>query len=128
LVKSVTTISDNYAADIIVCNADIHTVYDKLIPSAKKLEVDKQERSVPHLSFTGIDKEFPELDVHNIMFTEDYKTEFEHILISKLSTILLFTSISRVNISRKMPLKERKLVCYDKRSFSLWTRLGKYDC
>jgi phytoene dehydrogenase-like protein len=35
LVKSVTTISDNYAADIIVCNADIHTVYDKLIPSAK---------------------------------------------------------------------------------------------
>jgi phytoene dehydrogenase-like protein len=54
LVKSVTTISDNYAADIIVCNADIHTVYDKLIPSAKKLkEVDKQERSVPHLSFTG---------------------------------------------------------------------------
>jgi phytoene dehydrogenase-like protein len=38
LVKSVTTISDNYAADIIVCNADIHTVYDKLIPSAKKLK------------------------------------------------------------------------------------------
>jgi phytoene dehydrogenase-like protein len=35
LVKSVTTISDNYAADVIVCNADIHTVYDKLIPSAK---------------------------------------------------------------------------------------------
>jgi phytoene dehydrogenase-like protein len=38
LVKSVTTISDNYAADIIVCNADIHTVYDKLIPSGKKLK------------------------------------------------------------------------------------------
>jgi phytoene dehydrogenase-like protein len=54
LVKSVTTISDNYAADIIVCNADIHTVYDKLIPSAKKLkEVDKQERSSSALIFTG---------------------------------------------------------------------------
>jgi phytoene dehydrogenase-like protein len=126
LVKSVTTISDNYAADIIVCNADIHTVYDKLIPSAKKLkEVDKQERSSSALIFTGIDKEFPELDVHNIMFTEDYKTEFEHIFLKLSTKILLFTSISRVNISRKMPLKERKLVCYDKRSFSLWTRLGK---
>jgi hypothetical protein len=57
----------------------ISTVYDKLIPSAKKIkEVDKQEL-FPHLSLLGIDKEFPELDVHNIMFTEDYKTEFEHI-------------------------------------------------
>jgi phytoene desaturase len=85
IVKSVTTVSDNYAADIIVCNADIHTVYDKLIPSAKKLkEVDKQERSSSALIFYwGIDKEFPELDVHNIMFTEDYKTEFEHIFDSK---------------------------------------------
>jgi phytoene desaturase len=85
LVKSVTTVTDNYAADIIVCNADIHTVYDKLIPSAKKLkEVDKQERSSSALIFYwGIDKEFPELDVHNIMFTEDYKTEFEHIFDSK---------------------------------------------
>jgi phytoene dehydrogenase-like protein len=52
LVKSV-TISDNYAADIIVCNADIHTVYDKLIPSAKKIKVDKQERSSSALIFTG---------------------------------------------------------------------------
>jgi hypothetical protein len=62
------------------------------------------------------------------MFTEDYKTEFEHIFDSKIiyedPTIYNIT----VNISRKMPLKERKLVCYDKRSFSLWTRLGKYDC
>jgi hypothetical protein len=62
------------------------------------------------------------------MFTEDYKTEWTHFLILKLSTDPTITSISRVNISRKMPLKERKLVCYDKRSFSLWTRLGKYDC
>jgi len=85
LVKSVTTTAGNFAADIIVCNADIHTVYEKLIPSAKKLkEVDKQERSSSALIFYwGIDKEFPQLDVHNIMFTEDYKTEFDHIFESK---------------------------------------------
>ena len=85
LVKSVTTSSDNYLADVVVCNADIHTVYEKLLPSAKKLkEVDKQERSSSALIFYwGIDKEFPELDVHNIMFTEDYKTEFDHIFDAK---------------------------------------------
>jgi len=85
LVKGVTTASDKYDADVIVCNADIHTVYEKLIPSAKKLkEVDKEERSSSALIFYwGIDKEFPELEVHNIMFTEDYKTEFDHIFDSK---------------------------------------------
>ena len=83
--KSVHTKSGNYKGDIIVCNADIHTVYEKLIPSATKLkEVDKQERSSSALIFYwGIGKEFPELDVHNILFTEDYKTEFEHLFDSK---------------------------------------------
>jgi phytoene desaturase len=85
LAKGVTTKSDTYSADIVVCDADIHTVYEKLIPSAKKLkQVDKQERSSSALIFYwGIDKEFPELDLHNIMFTEDYKTEFDHIFDSK---------------------------------------------
>ncbi len=85
LVRSVTTASGDFEADLVVCNADIHTVYEKLIPSAKKLKkVDQQERSSSALIFYwGIDKEFPQLDVHNIMFTEDYKTEFEHIFDSK---------------------------------------------
>jgi phytoene desaturase len=85
LVKSVTTVTSNFSADTIICNADIHTVYEKLLPSSKKLkEVDKQERSSSALIFYwGIDKEFPELDVHNILFSEDYKTEFDHIFESK---------------------------------------------
>jgi phytoene desaturase len=85
LAKSVTTANETYVADIVVCNADIHTVYEKLIPSAKKLkQVDQQERSSSALIFYwGIDKEFPQLDVHNIMFTEDYKTEFDRIFDTK---------------------------------------------
>ncbi|WP_299665497.1 1-hydroxycarotenoid 3,4-desaturase CrtD [uncultured Polaribacter sp.] len=85
LAKSVSTKSANYPADIVICNADIHTVYEKLIPSEKKLKkVDRQERSSSALIFYwGIGKEFPALDVHNIMFTEDYKTEFNHLFDSK---------------------------------------------
>ena len=85
MVKSVTTSSNTYFADVVVCNADIHTIYNRLLPSAKKLkQVDSQERSSSALIFYwGIDKEFKELDVHNILFTEDYKTEFEHIFDSK---------------------------------------------
>jgi len=85
LAKNVVTSSSSYNGDIIICNADIHTVYEKLIPSAKKLaKVDKQERSSSALIFYwGIGKEFPELDVHNILFTEDYKLEFNHLFDSK---------------------------------------------
>jgi phytoene desaturase len=85
LAKSVQTKSYNYEADIVVCNADIHTVYEKLIPSAKKLKkVDAQERSSSALIFYwGIAKEFHALDVHNILFTEDYKEEFKHLFDSK---------------------------------------------
>ncbi|EAR12018.1 phytoene dehydrogenase [Polaribacter irgensii 23-P] len=85
IATSVVTASHKFATDVVICNADIHNVYEKLIPSAKKLKkVDKQERSSSALIFYwGIDKEFPELDVHNILFTEDYKKEFEHIFNSK---------------------------------------------
>jgi phytoene desaturase len=85
LAKNVLTTSGNYKGNVVVCNADIHTVYEKLIPSAKKLaKVDQQERSSSALIFYwGIGKEFTELDVHNILFTEDYKTEFDHLFDSK---------------------------------------------
>jgi len=85
LAKSVQTKTKNYDASIVVCNADIHTVYEKLIPSAQKLKkVDAQERSSSALIFYwGIGKEFPTLDVHNILFTEDYKEEFKHLFDSK---------------------------------------------
>jgi phytoene dehydrogenase-like protein len=61
----------------------IYTVYDKLTFRQKIKEVDKQERSSSALIFYWGLTKFPELDVHNIMFTEDYKTEFEHIFDSK---------------------------------------------
>ncbi|WP_088322841.1 1-hydroxycarotenoid 3,4-desaturase CrtD [Polaribacter tangerinus] len=81
LAKSVITSKNEYTCEIVVCNADIHTVYEKLLPSAQKLKkVDKQERSSSALIFYwGIRKEFKELDVHNIFFTENYKEEFKHL-------------------------------------------------
>jgi len=109
--KSVRTKSDNYEGYSIVCNADIHTVYEKLIPSAKKLaQVDKQERSSSALIFYwGIGKEFPELDVHNILFTEDYKTEFDHLFESKTITQdpTIYINITSKKLKEDAP-RERK--------------------
>jgi phytoene desaturase len=68
-------------ADKVISNVDVKTVYDKLLPTNKELiKVLKQERSSSALIFYwGINKQFPELDVHNIFFSEDYKEEFEQI-------------------------------------------------
>jgi hypothetical protein len=57
------------------------------------------------------------------MFTEDYKTEFEHIFDSKTiyEDPTIYINITSKHIKEDAP--KGKLVCYDKRSFSLWTRL-----
>lgn len=67
--------------DIVVSNMDVFSTYsillNKLSPPQKTLS---QERSSSALIFYwGIDREFEELDLHNILFSDSYKEEFEHI-------------------------------------------------
>ena len=66
-------------ADLVISNMDIYPTYKKLLPDKpypkKTLE---QERSSSALIFYwGIKKEFPELDLHNILFSANYKKEFD---------------------------------------------------
>ena len=81
-----TSKGDAHKADLIVCNTDIHYVYKYLLNSSKLLaKVDKQERSSSALIFYwGISRNFPELDLHNILFSENYKEEFDYIFDKKL--------------------------------------------
>ncbi|MGV6861857.1 MAG: 1-hydroxycarotenoid 3,4-desaturase CrtD [Putridiphycobacter sp.] len=85
MVCGVKTENAFYDAHQVVCNSDVKNVYDHLIPNAKKLEkVVKQERSSSALIFYwGINKTFPELDLHNIMFSENYSAEFSSIFEDK---------------------------------------------
>lgn len=81
--KAIGVASDkrDYLADITVSNMDIFPTYNNLLkeqPHPKK--VLEQERSSSALIFYwGISREFPELDLHNILFSEDYKAEFTSI-------------------------------------------------
>lgn len=71
--------SKTISADIIVSNADVFYTYKKLLPHEKHPEKQlNQERSSSALIFYwGIKKEFPELDLHNIFFSQDYEQEFK---------------------------------------------------
>ncbi|MBN8702966.1 MAG: phytoene desaturase [Bacteroidetes bacterium] len=65
--------------DMVVCNSDIANAYKKLIPELKKSKtIATQERSSSALIFYwGINKRFSQLDLHNILFSSNYKEEFD---------------------------------------------------
>lgn len=68
-------------ADLVVSNMDIVPTYRKLLKGHSAPEkVLQHERSSSALIFYwGINRTFPELDLHNIFFSEDYQAEFEGI-------------------------------------------------
>ncbi|MEL7160388.1 MAG: 1-hydroxycarotenoid 3,4-desaturase CrtD [Bacteroidota bacterium] len=68
-------------ADLVVSNADVFTSYQRLLPQAvRPRKILAQERSSSALIFYwGIAGSFPELDLHNIFFSDDYREEFRHI-------------------------------------------------
>ena len=79
------TNKETFAADLIVSNMDIFGTYHKLLPTLKKPKRTlKQERSSSALIYYwGMSETFPELDLHNILFSNDYKEEFDHLFNKK---------------------------------------------
>lgn len=72
---------EDHSFDRIISNMDVFHTYRKLLPNAKHPErILKQEKSTSALIFYwGIQREFAELDLHNIFFSDDYKAEFDHL-------------------------------------------------
>ena len=77
--------NENLLANVIISNADVYFTYLKLLQDEKLAgKVLKQERSSSALIFYwGIRKEFKQLELHNIFFSEDYKAEFDAIFKQK---------------------------------------------
>jgi phytoene desaturase len=79
--KGIVVNNKNITADIVVSNMDIYGTYLFLLnDNLKAKHLIKQERSSSALVFYwGISKTFSELGLHNIFFSKDYKTEFDHL-------------------------------------------------
>ncbi len=98
----VSTPEGSYDFDLVVSDADIFTVYKKLLPDKDVPAIQrKQERSSSALIlYWGISKEHPELEMHNILFSDDYKKEFEQLFNAKElpedPTVYIFISSKQV--------------------------------
>ncbi len=75
----------NINADVVVSNMDIYFTYKKLLKNqSQPKQVLTQERSSSALIFYwGINKEFAQLGLHNILFSSNYKKEFNAIFTEK---------------------------------------------
>ncbi len=77
---------EKHSFDTIISNMDVFFTYQKLLPDQKHpTRILKQEKSTSALIFYwGVDKVFEELNLHNILFSDDYKTEFEYLSKGKI--------------------------------------------
>lgn len=84
-VYGVRTTDEIIQADLVVSNMDVYYTYRKLLPNQSAPERKlRQERSSSALIFYwGIKHTFPQLDLHNIFFSADYRKEFDTIFKEK---------------------------------------------
>jgi phytoene desaturase len=71
--------------NLVVSNSDVYFTYRKLLQDNNvAAQLKKQERSSSAVIFYwGINKQFPELDLHNIFFSNDYRAEFNNLFHTK---------------------------------------------
>lgn len=69
------------AADVVLCNSDIKPAYNVLLKNvpAPKKTMQQEPSSSAMIFYWGIRKNFPQLHLHNIFFSEDYQAEFDAI-------------------------------------------------
>lgn len=86
-VKGIETTKGTFLADAVVSNMDISFTYERLLKESPRPEKTiKQEKSSSAVVFYwGIKKSFPELTLHNIFFSDDYKAEFDGIFNKKVA-------------------------------------------
>lgn len=97
-------------ADLVASNIDVVYTYRKLMPEQEAPErIINQPKSTSALIFyLGIKREFPELDLHNIFFSGNYREEFRHL--TELKTIYKDPTVY-VFISKKYQPKHAPAGC-----------------
>jgi phytoene desaturase len=73
--------------DKIISNVDVNFTFKNLIKNFESRESRRYEKKLPSFSglvfYLGIKKEFPEFETHNILFSKDYRKEFDDIFDNK---------------------------------------------
>jgi phytoene desaturase len=79
--KGIRVKAKDFYADLVVNNMDMVNAYKTILKEQKqpKLLLSQPKSSSALIFYWGIKRDFPELDLHNIFFSDNYQIEFEHI-------------------------------------------------
>lgn len=95
-VKSLITDDGEYQFDYLVNDSDVNYFYSNLLRDQKflKKHLKHEKSSSAVIFFWGVMNRFPQLKLHNILFSKDYDAEFDqlfnHKLIHRDPTVYLF--------------------------------------
>ncbi len=82
-VMSLTTARGSYLFDAVISNVDVNTTYKELLNENSSKSAKRYQKLEPSLSglvfYWAVNQSSSELEVHNIIFSQDYKSEFESI-------------------------------------------------
>ena len=95
---------ENY--ETVVCNMDVWLAYERLLPHARRpARTLRQQKSTSAVIFYwGIEREYPQLGLHNILFSEDYAREFAELEAGRLSDdVTLYVNISSKRVAEDAP-------------------------
>ena len=77
-VNGIVSQNEFHSSDLVVSDIDIHPLYHHLlndVPPPKRI-LDQEKSSSAFVFYWGIRKQFPDLGLHNILFSENYRSEF----------------------------------------------------
>lgn len=100
-IEGITVEGGMHQTNLVVSDIDIVKFYDLLEGERIKKRFLNEEKSTSALIFYwGVNKGFPELELHNILFSKDYETEFHHLFNRKTvyddPTVYIFISAKKV--------------------------------
>lgn len=86
-VKGIFTCGKEVLSDTVISNADVYSTYGKLLSDTKSSAAKKYNKLEPSSSalvfYWGVNVTSQKLDTHNILFSADYKKEFEELFDKK---------------------------------------------
>ena len=84
-IKGIQSSSGFRPADIVVSNVDTYFSYKNLLKNndAAKKVLKNERSSSAYIFYWGVKKSFPELHLHNILFSKNYQEEFDHLFVKK---------------------------------------------
>ncbi|HMQ78197.1 MAG TPA: phytoene desaturase family protein [Ignavibacteria bacterium] len=116
-VKGILTGGKEILSDAVISNADVYSTYGKLLNDNKSSAAKKYNKLEPSSSalvfYWGVNLTSQKLDTHNILFSADYKKEFEELFDKKVyptdPTIYIYVS-SKFSPADAPPGKENWFV------------------